>query len=567
MTSISDRKHPAAGRSAINSGRYLDAVLGMWAGKFIGGTLGAPIEGVKTRHGFAVPLSFPAEVAENDDTDLQLLWLHALEEHGVRLTARELVAEWREHVRAPWNEYGVAAANWERGVLPPESGRLNNWFWGEGMGCPIRSEIWAAICPGAPGLAARFAEMDASIDHRDNSVEAEKFLAALEAQAIVGGDLDALLDAGLQQVARGSRFYSLVRDVRAWAGLLSWVEARERVLREYGHPEMTHVLQNVGFTLIGLLFGGGDLERTLAVTLNCGYDADCTAATAGAILGAMRGCRGIPDHLLAQVSDRYVVSDWMRGFPRTGSIEELSQACCAFGSEVARDFATGVELGRVSRPSRLPVTAVCRPPLAPRPNPFPIWRIVGPFWRPWTERIKSDWEGGEHGIPHLPSVHYFSHNQSGFDHPWVDPRQLFSVSDAPAIAARSWVREAQDDRVPLDGLATMEGPACYYAAAEFETGTARKAWLMLGATGPIEAWWNGERVLFSESYQPLAPTSFPVEVVIAQGRNRVVLKLAKTSQPLGACLTLKRNDGKHWHQSFIDTDIEWVNHWPADASA
>lgn len=554
-------------RRALAVADYLDAVRGMWVGKFIGGTLGAPIEGVKSTHGFEGRLSLPNGVCENDDTDLQLLWLHALEEHGPGLTAAQLAAEWREHVEAPWNEYGVAAANWERGFAPPKSGEISNWFYGEGMGCAIRSEIWAAIAPGAPELAVRFALMDASLDHTGEGIEAEKLWAATESLAFFIPDIETLLKAAVVYVRPESRVASLVRDVMSWCAEEEAAVVRERILWKYGRPEMTHVLQNVGFVLVGLLKGGMDFERTLAITLNCGYDADCTAATAGAILGAMRGCRGIPDHLLAQVSDRYVVSDWMRGFPRTGSIEELSQACCAFGSEVARDFATGVELGRVSRPSRLPVTAVCRPPLAPRPNPFPIWRIVGPFWRPWTERIKSDWEGGEHGIPHLPSVHYFSHNQSGFDHPWVDPRQLFSVSDAPAIAARSWVREAQDDRVPLDGLATMEGPACYYAAAEFETGTARKAWLMLGATGPIEAWWNGERVLFSESYQPLAPTSFPVEVFIAQGRNRVVLKLAKTSQPLGACLTLKRNDGKHWHQSFIDTDIEWVNHWPADASA
>lgn len=544
---------------------YLEAVRGMWAGKFIGGTLGAPIEGVKATHRFTAPLSLPNGLCENDDTDLQLLWLHALEEHGIGLSAEVLAGEWREHVEAPWNEYGVAAANWDRGINPPRSGEISNWFFGEGMGCAIRSEIWAAIAPGAPAVATRFAAMDASLDHSGEGIEAEKLWAAAESLAFFVRDIEALLEEAVAYVRPDSRVASLVRDVMQWCAAAEPAVVRESILRKYGRPEMTHVLQNVGFTLVGLLAGGKDFERTLAITLNCGYDSDCTAATAGAILGTLLGYQGVPAHLREQVSDRYVVSEWMNGFPRAGSIEDLSRACCAFGAEVSERFDTRVKIGRLEPPARLPVKPVERVRQLPRANPFPCWRIVGPYWRSWDERIKADWERREHGNPTLPSVHYFSHNLSGFDRAWVEPAQLFSPS-AGLGGASNWVRLAEDDRVPLEGLALMEGPACYYAAAQFRSDTARRAWLMLGSTGPIEAWWNGERVLHAESYQPLTPTSFPVEVSIVPGCNRVVLKVARTSQPLGACLTLKRHDGRHWHQSFIDTDIDWDVNWAVAAA-
>lgn len=545
-------------RQALDFTGYLDTVRGVWAGKFIGGTLGAPIEGVKERHQFDGGIA-PAGIAENDDTDLQLLWLHALEEHGVKLCAENLMQEWREHVRAPWNEYGVAAANWECGIRPPESGRLNNWFWGECMGGPIRSEIWGLICPGAPRLAARYAAMDGSLDHAGEAIEAEKFLASLEAALFFEKDLAALIEIGLQQVDPASRIASLVRDVQVWTRTLDWSGARERVRAVYGHPDMTHSLQNVGFTMIGLLCGGGDFGRTLALTLNCGYDADCTAGTAAAILGGILGYEGIPARFRDAVPGEYRVSDWMLGFPRTGRLTDLSLACCHLGRDVAEAWQTGVEISAPTapRPAALPVSRFGVPAVRGPRQRFPSWRIVGPCWRAWDERRSADLAAGEHGISGLPSVQYFTHDQSGFDREFLSPRQL-AFDRMPALREQEQVvRHATSDLVPLDGLVVRGRPGCHYAAAEFDAPAEGRAWLMIGATGPVEVWLNEQSVLHSETYQPLTPTTFPILVSVQSGRNQLVLKLACTSQPLGAYVAFKRYDGAHWHQSFYETRFDW----------
>ncbi|MCW5549581.1 MAG: ADP-ribosylglycohydrolase family protein [Opitutaceae bacterium] len=521
--------------------------------------MGAPLEGVKDRHAFTADLQ-PAGIAENDDTDLQLLWLHALEEHGVRLTADHLVREWREHVRAPWNEYGVAAANWAHGLTPPESGRVNNWFWGECMGCPIRSEIWGAICPGAPELAARYAAMDGSLDHTGEAIEAEKFFAAIEAALFFEKDLDALIDVGLAQVDPGCRLAAMTRDVRQWARRHEWQQVRELVLATYGHPEMTHVLQNVGFVLIGLLCGGGDFGRTLALTLNCGYDSDCTAATAAAILGGMAGYSGIPEKYRMAVPEHYRVSDWMLGFPRLGSILELSLACCHLGLQAAEAWRTGVIISPPPGPppARLPVGRVDLTEAAPPARRFPVWVVHGPFWRAWEERRQANAAMREHAAESLPSVHYTSHNQSGFDRVFLTPGQLRFGAEQTHVPELRRVCVAASDVLSLDFPESAAGPACYYAAAEFEAQEGKKMWLMAGATGPVEIWLNGVSVLHSETYQPLTPTTFPLAVTAVAGRNQLVLKLARTSQPLAACVAFKRFTGAHWHQSFYETGLNWI---------
>lgn len=544
---------------------YFDRILGMWQGKFIGGTLGAPIEGVKDLQDFTEELALPTALTENDDTDIQILWLHALQEHGVRLTAIDLMREWREHMRGPWNEYGIAWANWERGFVPPQSGQVSNWFWGEGMGCPIRAEIWGAICPGAPALAARYAAMDASLDHTDNSVEAEKFLSALYAGAFLESDPRRLIaELALPVVTPDSRFHALVTDLLAWTLEESdWQVLRTRILADYGHPDMTHVLQNLGFTLLALLHSRGDFSRAMMISLNCGYDTDCTAGIAGAILGVTTGATGLARGRFAKgVSDRYVVSACMPGLPSKGSLSELTQSCLQIARDAATTFGTGVSLpaspGEQAAPP-LAVTPQPLPTIPPRRGPvFPTWTITGPFWRNWDERRACDTTRKEHGNPNLPSSQYFSHVLAGFDRDWLAVNELAAGRPPVSTIARHWVKPAADNRLPMAGLFSRHGPLCAYAATWARFAEARRLWLMIGATGPVEVWWNGRSVLRSTTHQSLTPNTFALEVEAVAGTNSLVLKLARDATELEACVDFRQDRGRHWHQSFYETDFEWL---------
>ena len=61
---------------------------------------------------------------------------------------------------------------------------------------------------------------------------------------------------------------------------------------------------NTGSVIAALLYGGGDFVKTLTAAFNFGWDADCNAATAGTIVGVMKGYRW----MLAQgwpIVDRY----------------------------------------------------------------------------------------------------------------------------------------------------------------------------------------------------------------------------------------------------------------------
>lgn len=106
-----------------------DRIYACWLGKNIGGTLGTPVEGCKeVMHLDWYPRLDPHGALPNDDLDLQLVNLHAMEQEGVRLGAEGIAAEWTEHVYFPWDEYGYSGTAMRMGFKPPFSGMFDNTF-------------------------------------------------------------------------------------------------------------------------------------------------------------------------------------------------------------------------------------------------------------------------------------------------------------------------------------------------------------------------------------------------------------------------------------------------------
>ena len=197
----------------IGRDEYRDKVYGCWLGKNIGGTLGAPLEGLRHTHALTFYEPVPEKSAPNDDLDLQLVWLHMLEEAGTDPSVRTFADYWgRCAARYPWNEYGFFMRNYERGLRPPVAGCFENYFVDE-MGAPIRSEIWACLHPGDPQAAARMAWKDAALDHAGGEgMYGEMFWAAVQAAAFVESDPTVLIRIGLSMIPLSSHLGRAVRD-------------------------------------------------------------------------------------------------------------------------------------------------------------------------------------------------------------------------------------------------------------------------------------------------------------------------------------------------------------------
>lgn len=309
---------------------YLDKVWGCFLGKTVSGTLGAPYEGVK----MPMELSFSPDMIDstlpNDDLDLQILWLDVVERLGAGFTSRDLQKRFCEYCDYSPGEYAVMRKNYAKRIYPPYSGSFCNDFYRQGMGCPIRSEIWACLSPGDPRRASEFAARDGVLDHDFESVYAERFFAALEAEAFFSSDIYYLIDVGLNYIPNDCKFRSLVLDTVALCREYGAIKPVLRgLLFKYGHPDCTNMFQNMGITLASLILNDYDIIKTSMAALNCGFDTDCTCASAGSVAGIVKGAKAMmAEYGLTDV--RYVLS--VRSDRRSDKVYELCEDICLLGA-------------------------------------------------------------------------------------------------------------------------------------------------------------------------------------------------------------------------------------------
>lgn len=299
----------------LNKDDYRDKVLGCWLGKNVGGTIGAPFEWKRQVNNITFyTQDLHGEPMPNDDLDIQLLWLVALEEMGLDVDSRRLADYFCLYVTPHWAEYGIAKTNMRAGLLPPLSGSHRNPF-RHSNGSFIRSEIWACIAPGLPAVAAEYAYEDAILDHGGGEgVYAEVFMATLESAAFLVKDLGELIKIGLSYIPADCGVAAAVETALGSHHMtLSWRETRDEILRRHRGAVAYGAISdadrkagfgdgvqgydapsNVAFTIAALLYGGDDFGKVQCTAVNFGEDTDCTAATAGSVWGIIHGAKAIP---------------------------------------------------------------------------------------------------------------------------------------------------------------------------------------------------------------------------------------------------------------------------------
>ena len=301
----------------LNAAAFRDKVYACWIGKNIGGTMGGPFEGKREYLDVRGFTTAEGVVLPNDDLDLQLVWLHAVEQLGPRaINAATLGEFWLSFIVPHWNEYGIGKNNMMRGLLPPLSGDYEN-NWRDSNGAWIRTEVWACMAPGCPEIAAKYAMEDAKVDHgAGEGTYAAAFVAAMQSAAFVIPDLRICIDIGLSKIPAESRVADSVRLVmECFDAGKSSREARDTVLARNADigDGWFEAPSNVAYTVLGLLYGQGDFKRSMIEALNCGDDTDCTGATVGATLGILGGIAAIPADWSAHIGDDIVTVSINRG--------------------------------------------------------------------------------------------------------------------------------------------------------------------------------------------------------------------------------------------------------------
>lgn len=322
----------------LDDAAIYDRIYGAWLGRCAGCTLGKPVEGwnrtrieAYLRLANEYPLSdyfpvlspFPDGLAlqpnytqtsrghiqrmvRDDDLDYTVMALRILEHFGPNFTSAEVALAWL--CGLPYFMIFTAEAvtyrNLINGIEPPKTAWVRNPY-REWIGAQIRADLWGYVNPGNPEGAAQMAFRDASISHIANGIYGAMWAAGAIAAAFVMEDPRQIILAGLAEIPQESRLADAIRNTLQWAEECpTWEEAWEKVNAKYGSYHWVHVINNTCVIVLALLYGQGDLGKSICLAVMGGWDTDCTGATTGSILGAALGAKALPEGWITPLQDR-----------------------------------------------------------------------------------------------------------------------------------------------------------------------------------------------------------------------------------------------------------------------
>ena len=308
---------------------YREKLTGALLARMAGCTLGAPVEGwsiqdmrdlarethqpfpptdywprvprpFATRYQFSERQSYTRDkmdgVPVDDDIAYTLLGLLVVEDFGPDFTVAENGQAWLKYLPYACTAEKVALANLKKGVPAAKCGEKENPYC-EWIGADIRSDPWGYMAPGWPEFAANMAYRDAYLSHRRNGIYGEMFFSAAIAAAFAVDHPVRAIELALGEIPARCELAKAVR----WALKLApkikdYQQARAAVDKQFLRVSGVHTINNACLTIWGLTIGGRDVTKVIGQTVAMGMDNDCTAATAGSIVGAVVGRKGVPPH-------------------------------------------------------------------------------------------------------------------------------------------------------------------------------------------------------------------------------------------------------------------------------
>ena len=335
-------KGPREITADLSDGELLNKIRGGWLGRCAGCLLGKPVEGLSKEQiekwlkiadaypldDYFPPLSdLPRDAAEwlksrgsrlevlrghidhmvrDDDIDYTIINLHILKTHGFEFTTEDVGKAWLSNLPflRVYTAERAAYRNLVNGLVPPETATYMNPY-REWIGAQIRADMWGYVAPGMPEYGAELAFRDARLSHIKNGIYGEMFISAMISAAFATSDIEELINIGLSEIPAESRLSEAVKDVIEWRKKFSdWRESWKRINEKYGRYHRVHTINNAALVLLGLLYGEGDFERSITISVMGGWDTDCNGATAGSILGVMLGADRMPKKWIAPLNDR-----------------------------------------------------------------------------------------------------------------------------------------------------------------------------------------------------------------------------------------------------------------------
>ncbi len=288
-----------------------DKIKGGWAGKMAGAAYGTPDE-FKAQGkimGF-VPKWEPEQAAmsiNNDDLYVQMTFAAVLDKVGLDATCEQFGQAFKDSKYGLWHANAGARRNLNRGISAPASGDPKYNMHADDIDFQIEADFIGLMCPGLPRVSNDYCERVGRVMNYGDGVYGGMWLCGMYSAAFFENDIPKILGAGLACIPPESRYATIIRDVLAWhaADPDNWTNCWQKLEAKWDKDDVCpdgalapfniDAAFNGAYIALGLLYGDGDLGRTIEIATRAGQDSDCNPGNAAGVLGVILGYDRIPE--------------------------------------------------------------------------------------------------------------------------------------------------------------------------------------------------------------------------------------------------------------------------------
>lgn len=303
----------------LKKDKFLDKCKGAWAGQMIGVCYGAPYEfqtNGKPKLDAIRPWT-PDRVEGaigQDDCYVEMTFLKAIEDYGLDVTFEEAGKAFAETQFPLWHANRVGRDNVRAGIMPPKSGHPDYNIHADDIDFQIEADLFGILCPGLPRSSNALCDVFGHVMNYGDGFYGGVFVAGMYCAAYFEDkNVEKVIRAGLDCIPKEAEYHKCISDVIQWYHETpdNWLAVWDKIENKWqddidcgrGNPFNIDAKLNGAYIIMGLLYGKGDLERTLEVSTRCGQDNDCNPSSAAGVLCCMKGYKklskewtgGIPD--------------------------------------------------------------------------------------------------------------------------------------------------------------------------------------------------------------------------------------------------------------------------------
>ena len=345
--------------------QYQDRVQAIWTAQMLGAIMGFPFEHKVASTKWIDQLNPKVKHAPvDDDWYYEMVAIRAFEKYGVSMTVSQLGKQWIENSAGTWGSSEQARLLMMKSLEPPHTGhpRYNKlWY---SIGPQFSCDVYGALAPGMPNLAAELARNYGHINGFAEGLDGGVFVAGIVSLGFSETDTKVIVRKAAQLIHPSSPYrkcldmiIELADKGKTATEIFKAVEDEWRI--EY--PASNNAVANGGIVATSVWFGDGDFLKTINLAFGAAdfTDADCNAANAAAVVGAMHGMKALPTHLVKTLNDS-IIGEKMGKLTLTPSvnesISELAQRTTAIGIQLMQTKGAKLSSGNLVINLQQPIT-------------------------------------------------------------------------------------------------------------------------------------------------------------------------------------------------------------------